>query len=275
MPEKIKVLKIRFDSITLDEASNKALKLASDGKQHFLATPNPEFLLEGLKNNKFQKILNQTDINIPDGIGILWASAFQESARKSQSKSTKIIKFLFFSGCVVFWPKRIRKILPNRVTGVDLTEHICKEAAKTGHKVFLLGGWEEVGQKVKKILEAKYPGLVISGTYSGTPSVEEEKGIRDRISKSKADILFVAYGAPSQEFWIYRNLKHLKNIKLAMGIGGTFNFIAGKRKRAPKIIQQFGLEWLFRLIQEPSRILRIYNATIKFPLTILKEELKR
>ena len=111
----------------------------------------------------------------------------------------------------------------------------------------------------------------IVGTHSGSHKETEDIKTRDIINKSHPELLFVAFGAPKQEFWLRRNLPHLPSVKVAIGIGGAFDFIAGKRKRAPRTMQKLGLEWLYRLIQQPSRIIRIYNATIKFPIKILTD----
>ena len=149
-------------------------------------------------------------------------------------------------------------------------EQICMAAEKTGNKIFLLGAIEGTAEKVKEILEKRCPKIKVAGTYAGSPAKHEENKIQKMINISGASILFVAYGAPKQEMWIARNLVHMPKVKLAAGIGGSFNFIAGIKKRAPKWMQRTGLEWLYRVIQEPSRIKRIYNATIKFSLKVLR-----
>lgn len=242
MRKTIKILNVKFDKISLEEAAKKATIFAQSKKQHYICTPNPEIVLEAQKNKKFLKILNNSDLNIPDGVGIIWAA------------------------------KYLKQGSLQRVTGVDLMEKICEKAAKENLKIFLLGAANGVAQKVKTILKNKYPGLKISGVYSGSPSKKEENMIIKKINNSGAEILFAAFGAPKQELWIARNLKKLTKIKLAMGVGGSFDFIAGLRKRAPKWLQKIGLEWLYRLIQQPSRVKRIYNATIKFPIKILKNK---
>lgn len=239
--ERIKILEIPFYNINLQQATRLTLSklMNQNGKAFFIATPNPEMLLETRKNPEFKKILQkQTDLNIPDGFGVILASKLQ------------------------------RTPLLERVTGTDLMQSLCQNTPN-GTKIFLLGAAPKVVEKVKIILGKKHNNIKVAGTYSGSPAPEEEKNIRARINKSGAEILFVAFGAPKQEFWLARNLAHLPNVKIAMGVGGAFDFIAGAKKRAPKFMRQIGLEWLFRLIQEPKRIKRIYNAVIKFPFTFL------
>ena len=148
-------------------------------------------------------------------------------------------------------------------------QQIC---ANAGHlKIFLLGAEEGVTEKVKSILEKRHPDIKIVGTFAGSPDTKDDKQITNLINKIAPNVLFIAYGAPAQELWINRNLKRLPSVKLAMGIGGAFDFISGKQKRAPHLMQKLGLEWLYRLFKQPSRIKRIYNATIRFPYEVFKK----
>jgi len=270
----VNILGVRFNNVTLKEALSKAISFAKSETQHYITTPNPEFLLEAQKNSEFKKILNDSDMNIPDGMGVLWAAKYLDITRNSHSKIMKILKWLFSLIIVPFYPKYIRTVLKERVTGADLMEQICKNTPTNNFKIFLLGAKEGIAVKTKEILESKYNGIKITGVFSGTPNIESEHMITEKVKKSEAQVLFVAYGAPSQELWIHRNLYKMPNVKLAIGIGGTFDFITGTRKRSPKFMQKIGLEWLYRLLQEPSRIKRIYNATIKFAVLIATTSLK-
>lgn len=274
MSEKVRILKIRFDKITMSEAVKKALEFAKDKNQHYICTPNPEILLAAQENPKYEEILNRSDLNIADGIGILWASKFKKITEKNQSKLSIFGKWLTSLSSVIFYPKYIRTEITERVTGADLMQNICQHAATENLKIFLLGAAEGVAEKIKTILETKYPGIKIVGTYAGSPRPSMEAEITQEINKTDAQILFVAYGAPAQELWISRNLKKLTTVKLAIGVGGTFDYLAGVRKRAPRWLQTIGAEWLYRLIQQPSRAKRIYNATVKFPVKVLKKRLK-
>ncbi len=267
-----KILKVRFDYITLKQATETVIQWAQEKDQKYITTPNPEIVLEAQKNKKFLKILNRSDLNIADGTGILWASKFLKITEKS-SKGMVLLKWLSSLMLTPLFPSYIRTELPERVTGVDLMQSICKESSKNNIKIFLLGAAEGIAKKTKEILEERYPGVQIIDSYAGSPKEKEEKAIREMIKGSDADILFVAYGAPAQEMWIHRNLKKMPNIKVAIGIGGSFDFISGMCKRAPKWMQKTGLEWLYRLLQQPKRIARIYRATVKFPLKVLKTRL--
>lgn len=151
---------------------------------------------------------------------------------------------------------------------------LCNISNKEGYKIFLLGGENGIGKITRIKLIKKYSKIKIVGTHSGNGTKKEDKQIIDKINKSEADLLFVAYGAPKQEKWIYRNLKLLKSVKVAIGVGGSFDFISEKVKRAPKIMRKLNLEWLYRLIKNPKRIKRIINASIVFPIKVLKKKLK-
>ena len=118
----------------------------------------------------------------------------------------------------------------------------------------------------------EYPKSIFAGSYAGSPDKEDEEHIVEMINRGKPDILFVAYGSPAQELWIHRNLFKLDSVKVAIGVGGAFDFAAGMVKRAPKWVQKIGLEWLWRLIREPKRIKRIWNATYVFIKFIHKQK---
>jgi N-acetylglucosaminyldiphosphoundecaprenol N-acetyl-beta-D-mannosaminyltransferase len=239
MHERIHIMNVPFDTLNKDQIIDLILEKLKGNTPFFIATPNPEMLLEARKNPEFLYLLNHTDLNIPDGTGIIWAS-----------------KYIYK-----------KKVIHQRITGTDIMQEICANAP-TGTNIFLLGAREGIASLVKYKLEQKYP-IKIVGTSSESASSDNDEKLQKLIKDAEPEILFVAFGAPKQEFWLQRNLPHLRSVKIAMGVGGAFDFIAGKRKRAPKLMQKLGLEWLFRLIQQPSRIKRIFNATIKFPLLIL------
>jgi len=234
----LKILGIKFTQIDKNGAIDKIGKYLQQKKQRIICTPNPEMCLIARKNNYFKKILNNSDMNICDGFGTY--------------------VFAKFFGSKV-----------HRITGVDFFLEICKRY-KTS--IFLLGAKKGIAKKTAKKL-AYLKNLKVAGTYSGS-SDNIEKIIR-KINKTDAQILFVAFGAPKQEIFIYENLKKFEKIKIAIGVGGTFDFISGNIKRAPKFIRKIGLEWLFRLIKQPSRIKRIFNATILFPFYLILDFFKK
>lgn len=269
--KRIKILDVQFDVCTKDSALKRVVYVLENraneiGKQ--IVTPNPEMLLEAQKNAGFKTVLNKSWLSIPDGIGILWAGTFNEIAKNSSGFGRALKMFFSLLGLAVY-PKSCTKVFPERITGVDLMESIC--AVSKEIPIFLLGAKFGIAEKVKTFLETKYRSINIVGVFSGSPIEDDFIAIQASIAETQPKILFVAYGSPAQEIWISKYLHKLKSVKIAMGVGGAFDFLAGERKRAPRIMQRIGLEWLFRLIQEPSRIKRIYNATIKFPLKILQQ----
>lgn len=280
------VLDIPFDRVTEQQvlarifnhllaASNFHKPREHKLKPLFIATPNPEMLLEAAKNEPFKKVLQSTDINIADGIGILWAATYLASLSNNPSYLERFTTWLQTLFTILFAPKSLTKIIPERLTGVDVMQQICVQLGQSTSlqdiRIFFLGAQPGVAEKTAQTLQ-KNMGLQssqIAGTASGSPHSNDEEEMRKLINNAKPDILFVAFGAPKQELWLERNLPYLQTVKVAIGVGGAFDFIAGIRKRAPHWMQKLGIEWLYRVIQQPSRIRRIYNATVKFPIRIL------
>jgi N-acetylglucosaminyldiphosphoundecaprenol N-acetyl-beta-D-mannosaminyltransferase len=199
--------------------------MQGDRARH-VCTINPEMIMIARGDPNFHNILSRADLTVPDGVGLLWAAR-----RKGQP-------------------------LPERVTGSDGVPMIAAEAAKRGWRLFLLGAAPGVAQKAADVLQARNPGLNIVGVYGGSPAPDEEDALVALVNASGADILFVAYGAPNQDKWIARNLPRLQ-VKMAMGVGGSLDFVAGVIPRAPMMFRRFGLEWLYRLYLQPWRIRRM------------------
>ena len=178
------------------------------------------------KNLEFKRVLNACVLNVPDGVGLLWAA------------------------------RRLNSPLRERVTGQELVDRISVLATERGERVFLLGARPGIAERTAAELKSRHPGLEIGGCYAGSPTREEEDEIVARINASGARILFVAYGPPKQELWIARNAARLKNVAVAMGVGGTFDTLAGIAPRAPRWMREAGFEWTYRLVREPWRIKR-------------------
>lgn len=222
MPESVYILNVRVDDLTCTEALAciEDFILARVPRQ--IVTVNPEFIVMAQSDAEFRAILNSSALSIPDGVGLLWAS------------------------------RVLGRPLRERVTGSDMVPLLAARAAQRGYRLFLLGAAPGVAARAAEILCAQYPGLIVAGTFAGSPAIEAEAEIVQRVRATRPDILCVAYGAPAQDKWIARNLTRLE-VPVAMGIGGALDFIAGTARRAPRRWQQLGLEWLHRLIHEPWR----------------------
>ncbi|OGS25879.1 MAG: hypothetical protein A2297_04385 [Elusimicrobia bacterium RIFOXYB2_FULL_48_7] len=160
----------------------------------------------------------------------------------------------------------------NRKPGIDLVHKICERSVSKKWKIFLLGSRQEIVAAAAETLKKKYPGIIIAGFRNGFFNPEDEQEVISQVSKSGADVLFVGLDLPRQEKWISDNLRRL-NVPVAMGVGGSFDVISGKLKRAPRLMQALGMEWFYRFIQEPWRIKRIKDLPL-FALKAVKICLK-
>lgn len=228
------ILGVRIDNFSKAEILAKIENFLSEEKFHQIATINPEFVLQAQKDQKFKNILNQCDLNISDGVGICYA-------------------FL-----------RKGRLLKCRIAGADLIREILYLAYKKNLKVFLAIGEKSLSrfEEIKETLEKQYPTVEFFGKDFSEQENESE------VMQGEYDIMFCNFGAPNQEKFLA--LQKNGKIKLAMGVGGTFDFVTGKIKRAPRLMRKIGLEWLWRFFQEPKyRARRIFNAVIVFPIKIV------
>ena len=217
------ILGINVSTLDYKELEKNVEKDIKDNKKSFIVAINPEKILKARKDEKLKNLLNAATYQIPDGIGVIYASKLQKGKIKS------------------------------RVTGIDCMEMLCNLSNKKGYKIFMYGAKEEVIIKAKEKLEEKYPNIKIVGTMNGYEK-DNEKIIK-AINKSKADIIFVAMGSPKQELWITDNMDKLC-VNIYQGVGGSFDVMSGNIKRAPIWMQKHGLEWFYRLVKEPKRIFR-------------------
>ena len=239
MRKQIHVLGVPFDALDMEGAVQKALSFLEDGKKHYICTPNPEIVMEACKDKELMMILEDADLVVPDGIGVVWASRYAEERLKE------------------------------RVAGYDLTQNLFAKLANTQETFYFFGGAPGVSAKAAHLMQEKYPGLKIVGGHNGYFDEAEERKIIADIQKKKPSVLLVGLGAPKQEKWIYEN-RRLLDVKLCIGVGGSFDVMAGNVKRAPKIFRKLGLEWFYRLITQPSRWRRMLKLPV-FALRVWKE----
>jgi N-acetylglucosaminyldiphosphoundecaprenol N-acetyl-beta-D-mannosaminyltransferase len=206
-----------------------------------ICTVNPEFIVDAHRDPTFAGVLHRADRRVPDGVGVLWAA------------------------------RLLGQPLDERVTGSDGIFHIAARAAQRGWRVFFLGAAPGVAAHTAHLLRQRYPGLIIAGAHSGGPADDEWPAIAGWLASTQADILFVAFGHPKQDFWIARHRTELP-VAVALGIGGAFDFVAGVTTRAPRWMQQLGLEWLHRLIQEPWRWRRMLKLPV-FAAAVIRQRM--
>ena len=240
------ILGVRVDDVTYAEVCERVAAWVAQDGPHQIATVNPEFIMLARRDPIFYKTLQQTALNVPDGIGVLYAA------------------------------RQLGQPLRQRVAGIDLMQCLCERAAQQGWRVFLLGAGRGVAELAAAKLGQQYPGLIVVGTHAGSPRPEDRNEIIARVQQTQPQLLFVAYGAPAQDNWLAENLGTIAtgHAVVGMGVGGSFDFIVGTQQRAPKWVQRVGFEWLDRLLRDPKRWRR-QLALPKFAALVMLESFRR
>ncbi|MBQ3463009.1 MAG: WecB/TagA/CpsF family glycosyltransferase [Clostridia bacterium] len=236
--EKVNILGVNVDMVTISEAADLIMKFMDEAKFHSVFTPNSEIIMQAYRNPEFAELLNRSDLLTADGIGVVHAS------------------------------KILKKPIKERAAGFDIAKQVLEKMNYTDHKLFLFGGKPGVAEKAAENLKKEYPELNIAGTRNGYFKEEDEPDIVEEINASGADMLFVCLGAPKQEQWIDRNRDALTSVRVAMGIGGSLDVFAGTVQRAPEIFCKTGMEWFYRLCKEPWRAKRMADLP-KFAATVI------
>ena len=229
---------IKINSVDMPTTLDTIEGFIRDGSPHMVVTADSSGVVMAQDDLELKKIINEADMVTPDSAGILWAA------------------------------RKFGRPLPERVSGADIAVFLCERAAKSGHSVFLLGSEPGVADTAEENLTKRFPGLKIAGTHHGYFGPEESDAVVAKVRDAQPDILFVAFGIPRQEKWIYDN-KAALNVPVSMGVGGTLDVIAGKVKRAPKWMQRNGLEWIYRLASNPKKISKCMTLPI-FVMMVLR-----
>lgn len=229
---KTEVLGVAFDNLTPEEALEAGIALAQAEGFHYVVTPNPEFLRTAKVDEAFRQALNQASLVLPDGIGVTYAA------------------------------KILGRPLKGRVTGIDFASGLMGWMARSGKRLFLLGAKPGVAEQAAANLTVAYPGLTVCGTHDGY--FKENEPVAQAVRAAGADVCFVCLGAPKQELWMVQHGPDT-GARLAVGLGGSLDVFAGTVERAPESWQKAGMEWLYRLIKEPSR----FGRMARLPLILV------
>ena len=238
------LLGIPFDNLKMDEAIHRIIKMTQKNskkkKNHFVATANVDFIINAHRgknpktSSKLLSILRNADLVTADGMPLVWLS------------------------------KLLGRPLKERVTGADMVPHLAKAAGENNKSIYLLGGMEGAAKTTVEILKTRHPKLQIAGYESpiiDINNVSDNKALITKINATNPDILFIALGNPKQELW-FEKYRHLLEVPVSIGVGGTFEFISGQVSRAPEWIQKSGLEWVYRISQDPGRLISRYATDL-------------
>ncbi len=236
---RLQILGSRVDFITLDQALEAIDRYVQSGRPHHIITGNTLMMLEAQKDPELRRILEKASLVVPESSGVLWA-------------------------CRVMGVP-----LEDFTPGIDLLLAICRIAQQRGYPVYLLGSSQDVVHGAGEELLRLYPGLNMAGTHHGFFSEEEVPSLLEALHQARPALLFVGMGMPLQEKWIARHLTSL-GVPVVMGVGGSFDVLSGKLWRAPSVVRRAGMEWLFRLAQEPWRWRRIARLPV-FAWKVIRE----
>lgn len=244
--EQVVLFGLPFDSLTMAETLDAIEDLIAQRKPALVFTPNVQRVVAASRDMSIRRIYREADLLLPDGMPLYWSS------------------------------RLLRRGLKERVAGSDLIFTFCERAARDGHRVFFLGAAPGVAAQAAENLAVRYRGLPVAGTYSPPFGFEadgqEVHNIFSILETSKPDLLFLALGFPKEENFLWQNRDRLR-VPVSIGVGASFDFAAGSAKRAPRWIQRIGLEWLFRLVQNPRRLWKRYLFSNALFFFILVKEL--
>ena len=230
---KTEILGISFDDLTREEAAQLGAQLLAEDRFHYVVTPNPEFILAAEKDQAFLDVLNSADLVLADGVGVVYSA------------------------------KILGKPLKGRVPGIEFAADMLACLNGMGGRLYLLGAKPGVAQEAGRRILERYPDITLCGTHDGY--FKDEQAVLLEVAAARPDLLFVCLGAPKQEKWMARWGKHT-GARLAIGLGGALDVMAGAVERAPESWRKLGLEWAYRLKKEPQRAGRM----AKLPLVLVK-----
>lgn len=227
MRTRVNLLRVGVDVVALDEAADRIDSFVRERRARQIVTANLDFLRLSLRDQRFHALINSSDLVVADGMPLVWAS------------------------------RLLGQPLPDRVAGVDLVNECARLSQERGRRIFFLGAAPGVAETAVAKLRERFPAMYVAGIYAPDLRTVDEEMLLARIRDASPDILLVAFGAPVQDEWIRRNMAKLE-VPVSIGVGGSFDMIAGRVSRAPMWMQRSGMEWLHRLTLEPGRLWKRY-----------------
>jgi len=230
-PRRIEFMGLSLDNVTFDEAVDRIIAMARENTPRYVVTPNVDHIMQFRKDAKFREVYRKAALVLTDGMPVVWAS------------------------------RLLGDPIKEKVSGSDLFPRVSEEAARSGLSICILGGRVGAAEECARILKGRHPDLKIAGTlcprWGFHLDPEQNREVTEAVRAASPDILFVALGAPKQEFWMHDNCKEM-GVPISLGVGAAVDFVSGKALRAPDWMQRFCLEWLYRLNNEPRRLWKRY-----------------
>lgn len=271
----LSILGLKVNKVIFDEALKTIESFVKNGGKHLVVTPYSESIVAAQSDEEFRRIINEASLSVPDGGGLLAAAEFL-SRSLSNNRILRFFEAIFYGlnvGFKLTFNSSSFINLKERVSGADLVVSLCQISQQKGYRVYFLGGHGNSTKQASENLQKKFPRLKIESSAGPTDlkvaTDEEIRQIVSSINRFNPDFLFVAFRPVEQEKWLYHHLSRI-DAKVFMAVGGAFDMISGQKKRAPIIFQRLNLEWLWRLLIEPSRLPRIFTAVIVFPWLVFK-----
>lgn len=260
----VEILGVEIDSVTEAEALAKIREAIESGKRLQVVTVNNEMIMAAQKDAELKKIINSAGLRVPDTAGTVWASHFQAQKRGGYVRAVGSLLRLLFA------PQSVRTELPGTVPGSDLTVALAGMSEEFGYGLFLLGGWNGGAERAAAELKKQFPKLKVAGTLSDVGPRDEECVLV--VKKAKPQVVLVAFGHGNQEKWIHQQVATLKAPVVAVGVGGTIDYLAGDEKAPPAFVRRVGLEWFWRLVTQPRRLGRIMTALPLFVRQVVRSK---
>jgi N-acetylglucosaminyldiphosphoundecaprenol N-acetyl-beta-D-mannosaminyltransferase len=277
----MKIFNVKIDKYTKAQLEGLISEAFKKSHKIKISKINTEFLQRSLADKNFLEVLESSNLNIADGRGVLWAARYLTLPISGNRflKSIQAIWQMVYSGAgIVLHPKSIAHPIPEAIPGVEAFKLMMKTAMDNKAGVFLFGSSDATLKLAAGNIKQEFPSLKISGTLNGYDFQKDNKiDVVGEINKTDAKVLIVALGSPKQEHWINDNINKLKNIRIAVGEGGTLDRIANPAQKSPKFINKIGLEWLWRTLFNKTKInrfRRFWNAVPAFIYQVVKWKIK-